>query len=506
MTDIERVALAARVFTIAALTSLAVLSGGDSLLGALMVIVVASAAFALSRWAGASLAAVAALEGAVVAVLAVSTYPHGETVTPYLVIPALIGALALGRRGMAMVIAVEFGILVVLWAALEQRWDREMAASGLTWLATAIGLGFLGVSLRSAITSSESDASYRSAVSLIRRLDALSGKLTGGLDPVDIAEQALLEVEDVVPLRQAGVFVRTSEGGIAPLRLSSGSHADAVGWKSRMAETAWASAEPVIDNHQTALPMTVDQEVVGVAVLDAHRMIEQRQVDQLVHQLRPHALQLQAALLFARVWESATHQERQRIAREVHDGVAQDVASLGYLVDNIATGATDPAQRERVEGLRTELTRVVSELRHQIFDLRQVAPAAVGLGESLAAHARQVGSTSSLTVHVTLDESGGHLTRKQEHELLRIAQEAMNNARKHSRAENLWLRCVVQPAYAEVEVCDDGRQPHSPRADSQGLRIMQERADSIGAKLVIDPPTPDSPGTCVHVYLDSTSR
>jgi signal transduction histidine kinase len=273
-----------------------------------------------------------------------------------------------------------------------------------------------------------------------------------------------------------------------------------------MAQESWQSNSAVLDNHQVAVPMTVDHEVVAVAVLDAHSMVEQRVADQLHLRLQPHALQLQAALLFAKVWESATHQERQRIAREVHDGVAQDVASLGYLVDNIAMGATDPAQRERVEGLRAELTRVVSELRHQIFDLRQVSPATVGLGESLAAHARQVGSTSNLTVHVTLDESGGHLSRKEEHELLRIAQEAMNNARKHSRAENLWLRCVVQPAYAEIEVCDDGREPHIPKADSQGLRIMQERADSIGAKLVIDPPAQDSPGTCVHVYLDSTSR
>jgi NADH-quinone oxidoreductase subunit N len=94
MSEIERVALAARIFTIAALTSLAVLSGSDTLPGALVVIVVACAAFVLSRWTDASLATVAALEGAVVAVLAVATYPTQETVTPYLVIPALIGALA----------------------------------------------------------------------------------------------------------------------------------------------------------------------------------------------------------------------------------------------------------------------------------------------------------------------------------------------------------------------------------------------------------------------------
>ena len=59
-----------------------------------------------------------------------------------------------------------------------------------------------------------------------------------------------------------------------------------------------------------------------------------------------------------------------------------------------------------------------------------------------------------MTVHVTLDEEGPRLPRDQEFELMRIAQEAMNNARKHAGADNLWLRCVVRAPYAEVEVRD----------------------------------------------------
>ena len=57
---------------------------------------------------------------------------------------------------------------------------------------------------------------------------------------------------------------------------------------------------------------------------------------------RERNLAAHAALLFNAVRESATSEERQRLAREVHDGVAQDVASLGYLVDNLAAVTTDP--------------------------------------------------------------------------------------------------------------------------------------------------------------------
>ncbi len=161
-------------------------------------------------------------------------------------------------------------------------------------------------------------------------------------------------------------------------------------------------------------------------------------------------------------------QERRRIAREVHDGVAQDVASLGYLVDNLATRATDPAQQAQIAQLRAEVTRVVTELRHSIFDLRHEIAAGGGLGESLSAYANQVSATSPMTVHVTLDEKGPRLPGEIEHELLRIAQEAMANARKHSGASNLWLRCTVRSPHAEIEVGDDGLHPHLPKADSTG--------------------------------------
>ena len=158
-------------------------------------------------------------------------------------------------------------------------------------------------------------------------------------------------------------------------------------------------------------------------------------------------------------------QERQRIAREVHDGVAQDVASLGYLVDNLAADARPtPPSRQQIGQLRQEVTRVVTELRHSIFDLRHEIAAGAGLGESLSAYANQVSATSPMTVHVTLDEKGPRLPSDVEYELLRIAQEAMANARKHSGAANLWLRCTVRSPYAEIEVRRRRHQPRTPRS------------------------------------------
>jgi signal transduction histidine kinase len=93
-----------------------------------------------------------------------------------------------------------------------------------------------------------------------------------------------------------------------------------------------------------------------------------------------------------------------------------------------------------------------------------------------------------------------------EYELLRIAQEAMANARKHSGAANLWLRCTVRSPHAEIEIGDDGTQAHTPRADSQGLKIMRERSRMIGAELVVEEPEVGRPGTRVVVRVGAPAR
>lgn len=506
MSDIGRVALAARVFTLAALVSLAALAGPVYLRGTLAVAVIALVAVGVSLAVRARETSIATAEGALVAALAVLSFPEQATITPYLVIPVLIGALSSGRRGLLQVLAVEVGVLVGVWLLWQHHWDRTMASDAFTWLTTAVGLALLGLSLRRTVSSPEDDASYRSAVGLIRRLEALSSKLSGGLDAVDIAEQIMEEADSLIPVRSAGVFVRSPRGEMVPLRYTAGTLPATMAWAAPISAQCWQYEAMTLREERAALPLMANDEILAVLVLEALQPIEAASALALRSQLARLCVQLQAALLFSRVRERATSQERQRIAREVHDGVAQDVASLGYLVDNLAGSTSDPALLSQVGALRTELTRVVTELRHSIFDLRHEMTAVSGLGESLSAYAQQISATSPMTVHVTLDESGPRLPGDTEHELLRIAQEAMTNARRHSEAANLWLRCTVRSPYAEVEVGDDGTRAHAPRADSQGLKIMRERAAAVGAELHVEAPEAGRPGTRVRVRVGAANR
>jgi nitrate/nitrite-specific signal transduction histidine kinase len=117
-----------------------------------------------------------------------------------------------------------------------------------------------------------------------------------------------------------------------------------------------------------------------------------------------------------------------------------------------------------------------------------------------------IGTTSGFTVHLTLDESSRRLPAETEAELLRIAQEAVNNARKHAGADNLWVTCRVHPPDAELVVEDDGRGLGKGREDSYGLEVMRERAARTRAVLEIRPRQPRGTYVAVRVGLPGAAH
>ncbi|MFN2624584.1 MAG: sensor histidine kinase, partial [Mycobacteriales bacterium] len=204
-------------------------------------------------------------------------------------------------------------------------------------------------------------------------------------------------------------------------------------------------------------------------------------------------------LLFDDIRAIATAEERHRVAREIHDGIAQELVHIGYQLDEVSADGNRAANGP-LQQLRHEVSRVINELRLSIFELRSSVDAHAGLGTTLSEHVRTVGASTGLTVHLSLNESSVRLPADTEVELLRIAQEAVNNARKHSQARNLWVTLDVEPPAARLRVEDDGDGISSDvRPDTFGLQIMQERAQRLHAKLDVVP-RPGG-GTCVEVVM-----
>jgi signal transduction histidine kinase len=108
-------------------------------------------------------------------------------------------------------------------------------------------------------------------------------------------------------------------------------------------------------------------------------------------------------------------------------------------------------------------------------------------------------------VNLSLDVSTARLPSAVEAELLRIAQEAITNARKHAGASSLWVTCVIDPPFVQIEVSDDGHGISEQRPEGRyGLAIMAERAERIRGRLEISPRSPN--GTTVAVVLGTPLR
>ena len=201
--------------------------------------------------------------------------------------------------------------------------------------------------------------------------------------------------------------------------------------------------------------------------------------------------QLQKAVLPEQVEEAIT-QERRRIAREIHDGVAQSLAYLNLkteLLDRLVTRDPDAA-REQAALLRQLLQSAMAELRRCIGDLRRPAS---GQGAAITAQLRTLaGSLSELpNLQLALQEvSGARLAPDVERTVLGIVREALQNIRKHADATTVQVEVTREGEALRVLVADDGQgfQPERQRANPGqhfGLLQMRELAQELGGDLEI---------------------
>ncbi|WP_415645788.1 GAF domain-containing sensor histidine kinase [Stackebrandtia soli] len=418
--------------------------------------------------------------------------------------------------------AVTFGAASWVTAGFDSQ--RYLAG-----MVTALGLGtialIVGHWLRQLLHTEVPMASrpYAEATALLTQLRAVARQLPGGtLDPGGIAADILEQVRDSVSAERAAVL---AAGGGDRLVVLAQSAADRVDWETSLpANTlladSWAGQQPHTGSSSLSrshtgevsalvVPLVADRRTVGLvlAETDEQGAYPPEVVDQVAEKLSGTSLRLETALLFDEVRSLATAEERQRLAREIHDGIAQELAMLGYGIDHALAQLPDDAEdsQSQLQELRDEVTRLVTELRLSLFELRSEVDRHGGLTTAIADYARTVGSSAGLRVHLSLDEGGARLPAATEAELLRIAQEAINNARKHARAENLWVTCEVDPPYARVEVADDGKGLAKDAGDGRyGLTIMSERAERIRGSLEIRPRQPQ--GTTVAVLLAPSAR
>ena len=387
--------------------------------------------------------------------------------------------------------------------------------------AAVVGAWWLRRSRRSDLTHSK--LPYAEAAALLTQLRVVARQLPGStLDPGGIATEIVDTVGKIPGADRAAVLAASTGRRLVVLA----QHADQrVDWETSpqlntLLADAWAGQKPQSGQlplsrstqgpvASLVIPLVAEGRTVGLVAIESDdaAAFGPETITAAEEQTKGAALRLETALLFEDVRSMATTEERQRLAREIHDGIAQELAMLGYGIDNamaVLPAEAGEASKE-LQDLRSEVTRLVTELRFSLFELRSNVDRQGGLASAIADYARTVGSSAGLRVHLSLDEGGARLPASTEAELLRIAQEAITNARKHARAANLWVTCEVDPPYTRIEVTDDGQGLAGEAPEGRyGLAIMSERAERIRGSLEIRPHQPH--GTTVAVVLNAAAR
>ncbi len=463
-----------------------------------------------------------AVEAALAGVIVSSNVPLDRALLPYLLAAPLVAGLRFGViSAMATASAAIAASLIMNLLRYSDGLNAYVADATGWWLSMVAVALLAGWVRRARVTARPlalNDGPYVAAYRLLSQLRTVSRQLSGSLDHVSVGDTLLDRLRDVLPFDRAALLVCSHGSTLTPLSQVGGRAVwpHELGADSLIAEV-WSSEQPrtgdialtnLPASASAVLPLRIGLRTFGLVGLERETgTFDADRLKEAMSLVDESALRIETAMLFDEVRTLATTDERNRLAREIHDGIAQELASLGYAIDELADDARHlPGLLEGLRGLRTQLSGLITELRLSIFDLRSDTQSSASLGTSLSEYVRQVGARSSLTVHLMLDETPARLRVETETELLRIAQEAITNARKHAQAQNLWVSCTVAPPRAQVVVEDDGLGLGRARDDSFGLHMMRERARRIGGRLSVEPRLDGGTKVLVEVAPGTTLR
>jgi ligand-binding sensor domain-containing protein/signal transduction histidine kinase len=201
------------------------------------------------------------------------------------------------------------------------------------------------------------------------------------------------------------------------------------------------------------------------------------------------SLAIENAQLYEQAQELAVLEERQRLARDLHDAVTQTLFSTSLIAEVLPRlWERDPDDgRRRLEQVRQATRSALAEMRTLLLELRPTGLAEADLDDLL--HQLAETTRGKARVSVEVDARGECTLPRDVHvTFYRIAQEALNNVARHARANRVWVRLRCQPGGTTLSISDNGRgfDGACVPPGHLGIGIMRERAEAIGAQLEIE--------------------
>jgi signal transduction histidine kinase len=251
----------------------------------------------------------------------------------------------------------------------------------------------------------------------------------------------------------------------------------------------WPRAHPQMRSF-LGVPIVARGEVIGALYLTEKDDGFSDEDERLISLLAAHAaIAIENARLHERSRELSIVEERNRLARELHDNVTQRLFGVALAAESAST----LLDRDR-DAVAAELARVgelargaMEELRAVVFELRPGSLEAEGLATVLRKHVDVLRRVSGQKIELKVADvpplASGPATQ-----VLRIAQEALGNALRHARAEHIRVKLAGGSGGLVLSVADDGLgfDPGAVRGRRLGLTSMHERATELGGTLSVD--------------------
>ncbi|MEO6124155.1 MAG: histidine kinase [Ilumatobacteraceae bacterium] len=354
---------------------------------------------------------------------------------------------------------------------------------------------------------------------LLFSLQRVAQTLPASLDLDEVLDSTVTRVQSLIDHSMLTVFLRGEVAGqMEPVRVtgySSIGPLSETGMPSTLAEALLApktvQCDDVSSSSECVAPRTrsglyaalrARGSIIGliaVESLEPHHFGQQQA--EILHGLaEPFGIAIDNARLFQRLRIVSADEERNRIARDLHDHIGSSLAFLGFEIDRsiAAAGRGEPVDVALRE-LRVQVTSMVGEVREMLYDLRSDVSDLQDLTLTLRQFIDRLRGRSGLEISFTSDQRV-RLPIRHEREFWHIAHEALINVERHAQATQASVEWSCTASQASLVIRDNGVGMlfGAGRVDSYGIRGMRERANAIGATMTTDSSTT---GTVIRVGL-----
>ena len=259
--------------------------------------------------------------------------------------------------------------------------------------------------------------------------------------------------------------------------------------------------------YHASIPLYAQQKPLGVlnvASAESHWWVLSSEDLPLLHTVGDLlSIAIERARLFAQSTQLGIIEERNRLAREIHDTLAQGLTGISLkleAVDAMLEMNLDPAKIRPTVQQALNLTRSnLDEARRSVLDLRAAPLEGRNLAEALQALAQDFGDRHHLSINHNVTGGSRPLPVRAEVGLYRIAQEALTNITRHAQAQHVNLDLAITPEQIQLTIEDDGQgfDPGQIPEGSFGLLGLNERIKLLAGQLHIE----SSPGQGVRVNV-----